>query len=168
MTTQSIALRYRWMIRRDLPAVVGIERQTVAPWSEDDFLHCLRQRACIGVVAEIGDRVLGFMVYTLAEGVIRLENLAVRADVRRRGIGTGLVNRLKSRLQTNRRELAVLTLRETNVPAIGLFRSTGFRATGVSRGHYADTGEDGYRFVYRDPHFVAVVDDDLCGREVRR
>ena len=83
-------LRVRWMIRRDLPAVLAIERTAVAPWSEDDFLRCLRQRHCIGFVAERGDEILGFMVYTLRPSHLQLENFAVRPDSRRCGVGSVL------------------------------------------------------------------------------
>ena len=56
----------RWMIRRDYAEVLAIEaRGFEFPWCEDDFIRCLRQRNCIGMVAERDDRVAGFMVYEL-------------------------------------------------------------------------------------------------------
>src|SRR5687768_6635477 len=52
----------RWMIRRDMPEVLSIETQCFEfPWTEEDFLRCLRQRNCIGMVAEQGEKVVGFM-----------------------------------------------------------------------------------------------------------
>ena len=52
------------MIRRDMPEVLAIEGESFEfPWLEDDFIHCLRQRNCIGMVAEHEDRVVGFMIY---------------------------------------------------------------------------------------------------------
>ena len=48
------ALHIRWMIRRDMPDVMGIEVASFEyAWTEDDFLRCLRQRNCIGMVAEL-------------------------------------------------------------------------------------------------------------------
>ena len=63
---RSLRVHIRWMIRRDMPEVLGIEEGSFgAPWTEEDFLRCLRQRNCIGMVAEHGERIAGFMVYEL-------------------------------------------------------------------------------------------------------
>ena len=54
----------RWMIRRDMPAVLEIEGASFEfPWSEEEFIRCLRQRNCIGMVACRNDEVVGFMIY---------------------------------------------------------------------------------------------------------
>src|SRR5690348_2779098 len=46
------AVHIRWMIRRDMPEVMRTERASFEySWTEDDFLRCLRQRNCIGMVA---------------------------------------------------------------------------------------------------------------------
>ncbi|MEZ6091062.1 MAG: ribosomal-protein-alanine N-acetyltransferase RimI, partial [Pirellulaceae bacterium] len=50
------------MIRRDMPSVLDIEAACFEfSWSEDEFIRCLRQRNCIGMVAEENDQVVGFM-----------------------------------------------------------------------------------------------------------
>jgi ribosomal-protein-alanine N-acetyltransferase len=44
-----LEVQIRWMIRRDMPEVLEIERQSFEfSWTEEDFLCCLRQRNCIG------------------------------------------------------------------------------------------------------------------------
>ena len=56
----------RWMIRRDMPEVLEIEQSSFEfPWTEEDFIRCLRQRNCIGMVAEYDEKVVGFMIYEL-------------------------------------------------------------------------------------------------------
>ena len=56
MTTvgkEAFCVNIRWFIRRDMPEVVAIEKQGFEfPWSEEDFLRCLRLRHTIGMVAE--------------------------------------------------------------------------------------------------------------------
>ena len=50
----------RWMIRRDMPEVLQTEQLSFEyAWNEEDFLRCLRQRNCIGMVAEHGEKVEG-------------------------------------------------------------------------------------------------------------
>ena len=50
---QALKAHIRWMIRRDMPEVLAVEGESFEfPWCEEDFLRCLRQRNCIGMVAE--------------------------------------------------------------------------------------------------------------------
>ena len=63
-----VCVHIRWMIRRDMPSVLGIEQSCFEfAWNEDDFIRCLRQRNCIGMVAEIDDEIVGFMIYETAQ-----------------------------------------------------------------------------------------------------
>lgn len=55
-----IAVNVRWMIRSDMPWLLQIEDESFEfPWSEEDFLACLRQRNCVGMVAQSGNKILG-------------------------------------------------------------------------------------------------------------
>jgi ribosomal-protein-alanine N-acetyltransferase len=59
-----LPVHIRWMIRRDMPEVLHTEQGAFEyAWTEEDFLRCLRQRNCIGMVAEQGEKVVGFMIY---------------------------------------------------------------------------------------------------------
>ena len=90
-----LRVHIRWMIRRDMPEVLDIERASFEfPWSEEDFIRCLRQRNCIGMVAEHGERVVGFMIYELHKTRLHILNFAVAADVRRRGVGRQMIDKL--------------------------------------------------------------------------
>ena len=92
---QDVRVHIRWMIRRDMPEVLQIEEDSYDhPWSEEDFLRCLRQRNCIGMVAESGERVIGFMIYELHKTRLHILNFAVAADVRRRAIGRQMIEKL--------------------------------------------------------------------------
>ncbi|TSC63806.1 MAG: ribosomal-protein-alanine N-acetyltransferase, partial [Parcubacteria group bacterium Gr01-1014_106] len=78
----------RWMIRRDMAEVLQIERKSFDySWTEDDFLLCLRQRNCIGNVAEWNDTVVGFMVYELHKTSLHVLNFAVAPQFRRQSVG---------------------------------------------------------------------------------
>ena len=63
---EQVRVHIRWMIRRDMPEVLQTEQESFEfSWTEEDFLRCLRQRNCIGMVAEQGEKVVGFMIYEL-------------------------------------------------------------------------------------------------------
>ena len=156
---QGLAVHIRWMIRRDMAEVLTIENESFEfPWSEEDFIHCLRQRNCIGMVAEHHDRVVGFMVYELHKNHLHVLNFAVRADIRRHGVGHQMIHKLISKLSHQRRTRILLEVRETNLPAQLFFRDTGFRAVSVLRDFYEDTTEDAYLMSY---HFLATKSEEF-------
>jgi len=147
---QEVRVHIRWMIRRDMPEVIATEDESFEfPWLEEDFIRCLRQRNCIGMVAEHEDRVVGFMIYELHNTRIHVLNFAVASDFRRRGVGSQMVAKLIAKLSSQRRSRIVLEVRETNLPAQLFFRENGFRAVSVLRAYYHDTPEDAYLMQYR-------------------
>ena len=147
---QQLRAHIRWMIRRDMGEVLDIEGEGFEfPWSEDDFIRCLRQRNCIGMVAEHADSVIGFMIYELHKARLHLLNFAVAKEFRRRGTGTQMLSKLIAKLSSQRRTRILLEVRETNLPAQLFFRSLGLRAVSVLRDFYDDTTEDAYLMQYR-------------------
>ena len=125
---QDLRVHIRWMIRRDMREVLDIEETSFEfPWSEEDFVRCLRQRNCIGMVAEHDERVVGFMIYELHKTRLHVLNFSVDPANRRRGVGTHMVNKLIGKLSQQRRTRIMLEVRETNLAAQLFFRSAGFR-----------------------------------------
>jgi ribosomal-protein-alanine N-acetyltransferase len=138
------------MIRRDMTEVLSIENASFEfAWSEEDFIRCLRQRNCIGMVAEHEERIVGFMIYELHRNRLHLLNFAVHADFHRRGVGSRMITKLISKLSSQRRDRITLEVRETNLAAQLFFRHMGFRAVAVLRDFYEDTVEDAYLMQYR-------------------
>ena len=149
--TDDAALRtqIRWLIRRDMDEVLAIERSSFEfPWTEEEFLCCLRQRNCIGTVAELDHEIVGFMIYELHQSMLRILNFAVSPDHRRHGVGSQMVQRLIDKLSQQRRREIVLEVRETNLDAQLFFANCSFRALSVLRNHYDDTMEDAYYMRY--------------------
>ena len=138
------------MIRRDMPAVLAIEGQSFEfSWNEDDFIRCLRQRNCIGMVAEQDEKVVGFMIYELHKNRLHILNFAVDKEMRRQGIGRAMIGKLLSKLSHERRNRIMLEVRETNLDAQLFFKGLDFRAISVLRDFYDDTVEDAYLMQYR-------------------
>ena len=156
---KGLSSHIRWMIRRDMDAILDIERESFEfPWREEDFVRCLRQRNCIGMAAEYHDeslrgevqlQVVGFMVYELTKTWIHLINFAVAPEFRHRGVGSQMAAKLVGKLSAQRRRRITLEVRESNLAAQLFFHSAGFRATAVLREYYDDTpDEDAYRMEY--------------------
>ena len=148
--TSAARVTISWMVRRHMTEVLAAEQDTFEyPWTSDDFTRCLRQRNCIGMVAEHDERVAGYMVYELDKTRIHLLNFAVAEDFRRHSVGRQMLDKLMGKLSLQRRTRITLEIRETNLPAQLFFRAMGFRAVTVLRGFYEDTTEDAYLFQYR-------------------
>lgn len=161
MPAQSIpqTLQIRWMIRRDMPEVMAIEKLSFRhPWREEDFLASLCQRNCVGMVGEMGPlefgnwpktgNIAGFMIYELHKRHLHILNFAVHSDYRRQGVGRQMLDKLKYKLAQQRRDLLQAEASEANLGAHMFFRSQGFVCTEVLRGHYDTTSEDAYLFRY--------------------
>jgi len=142
----------RWMIRRDMPEVLQIETLCFDfPWREEDFLRNLQQRNVIGMVAEAGyDKILAFMMYELHKNKLHLIDFAVHPDFRLKGIGTALIEKLKSKLSSYRRKTITIWVRESNLPMQLFLREMEFKAEFVHRNFFKDSDEDGYymRYLY--------------------
>ena len=144
-----LRVHIRWMIRRDMPEVLEIERASFEfPWFEEDFIRCLRQRNCIGMVAEHAEHVVGFMIYELHKTRLHILNFAVSPSVRHRAVGRQMIDKLIGKLSSQRRTHISLEVRETNLSAQIFFRESGFRATNVLRDFYDDSPEDAYVMEY--------------------
>lgn len=147
---EQMRVHIRWMIRRDMPEVLQTEQESFEyAWSEEDFLRCLRQRNCIGMVAEQGEKVVGFMIYELHKAKLHILNFAVQPTCRRARVGAQMVAKLISKLSSHRRTRITLEVRETNLAAQLFFRAQGFKAVRVLRGYYEDSGEDAFLMQYR-------------------
>lgn len=152
----------RWMIRKDVDRVMEIENQSFRyPWTLDDLLWIMRQRNCVGMVAEIDGEVVGYMVYELHKNRLEIKNMAVDTTYRNQGVGSAMVDKLQSKLTSDRRHKVALQISEMNTHAHLFFSRHGFLATEIVRGLYGpECPEDSYRFEYDVKQPAGVV---VCG-----
>jgi ribosomal-protein-alanine N-acetyltransferase len=161
---EQLRVHIRWMIRGDMDDTLEIENQSFEfPWSEDDFVRCLRQRNCIGMVAEHDDQIVGFMIYELHKTRLHVLNFSVARQYRRLGVGTQMLQKLVAKLSHQRRSRILLEVRETNLAAQLFFRKCGFRAISVLRDFYEDTTEDAYLMQYR----CTAADEEVAASQFR-
>lgn len=164
-------LTLRWMVQRDLPYVLQIERQVKAlQWKQRDFLNVFGSGDTAGWVAEMNGHVVGFLIYNaithpeIAEPdlsspmpysvslgavpvlkplQISLLNIAVAPAWQRRGIGLALVEKLGQKLRQVGDSLQA-AVPETNLPLQLLLRQAGFKAVSILRRHCGE--RDAYLF----------------------
>lgn len=120
-------LMIRWLIRVDMKAILDIERHSFEfAWTEEDFLCELRKRNVIGMVAELGREVVGFMLYELHKDNLHILNFAVRASCRRQYIGKRMIQRLVDKLSQQRRKYLFADVALGSLGALKFFCSQGF------------------------------------------
>ncbi len=139
-------LHIRWMIQRDMPEVLEIERENYEyPWPGEDFHLLLRQANCIGMVATINGKVVGFMIYELYKTKIDVVNFAIADDSCCLGYGRKMLLVLKSKLGPSRRTRLNWRVAETNLPVQLFLRKNGFNLFRVDS---TDEQGDIYCFAY--------------------
>ena len=155
------------MIRRDYAQIVQIEQASFpSPWTEDDFVQTLNARNSIGTVAEIHERIVGYVVYSMFSKEIIVYRIAIDPAFRRQRVGAMLVNKLIAKsLASHNRDL-VCIVEDSNLPAHLFLRQCGFFCESIIRGYYeseySGLGDDAYFFRWSATDWVADNEDD-CG-----
>ncbi|MFN7131586.1 MAG: ribosomal protein S18-alanine N-acetyltransferase [Myxococcales bacterium] len=138
----------RRMVAEDLEVVMDIERKGFRnPWSRDLLRRELTHDWSTILVAEdeTGDGrivIVGFVIYWLVHNEVHILNIATDPDRLRCGVARTLMSECLARGRRAGATLATLEVRRTNVPAINLYQSFGFRSVGIRPNYYADEGED--------------------------
>ena len=129
----------------DLPAVAAIEQDSFAdPWSERSFEELLRSPAAIFLVATRPDSeiIFGYVIGHAVADQAEILNLAVVVSARRHGLGGALLDAAIEAVSERGAREIFLDVRESNKPALGLYRSRGFAALGRRGKYYRNPVED--------------------------
>lgn len=148
MTTQ-------WITGHHLPHIAKIDLLSFEnSWDVDDFDQELKGRKTIGLVAKVGHRVVGFIIYELHSRLIKVIRLAVHPNYRERGIGRELLRKISSKLNCIRKS-AIFDVPDDNLPAHKWLRACGWRAEAIRF-------EPTYRFSF------TVAKEDECEQQAAR
>ena len=131
------------MTPSDVPEVARIETTAFStPWSEGTFRSLLDRAGVELWVAEWGDQLAAYAILwkVLDEG--ELANIAVRRDLRGRGIGSGLLSRMLKVAEDSGVRSLYLEVRESNGRAREMYARRGFHEIGVRKGYYEEPRED--------------------------
>ena len=133
----------RPMAAGDAAEVAGMEAATFStPWKEDTFLSLLARPGVELWVAEWEGEVAAYAILwcILEEG--ELANIAVRDDVRGRGLGSALLDRMLGVAEKAGVRNLYLEVRESNEGALRLYSGRGFVEVGVRKAYYERPKED--------------------------
>ena len=137
-------LDIRRMNEHDIDEVWQIELDLFTmPWSRPSFLYEVSDsRNSYPVVGVERDSVVGYAIAWFVADELHIGNIAVTKARQGRGMGKRLLEHLLKEASRREVEYATLEVRVSNVKAIRLYRSYGFRPIALRKRYYGDNGED--------------------------
>ena len=139
------------MSEHDLLEVVEIEEQSgLSRWGWAAYYAELQggnrelmliAKPSRGSIVEPGP-IAGYIVARETAGELHINNVAVRAEYRRRGIGEALLNRVIEEARRRKANAAFLEVRSANRAAQALYEKSGFRAIARRANYYSEPLED--------------------------
>lgn len=126
----------------DLPLILKIERLAFAvePRSEDWFTKQADREDEIFLVAEKGEKIVGYLVGRVGKPA-KVVRVAVDPRFRREGIGRQLVAFVLAYFKDQKVESVRAEIRVSNQASLKFFRGFHFRPQGKLKGYYRDGGD---------------------------
>ena len=153
MHNQSGGIRIRVFLQDDLNSVLKIHRacKGVGLWGARDYEQLAADPRGTILVAESDGQmlpnVLGFLAFYRLDGEAELWNLGITPTHRRQGIARALLQEALRRLSVAGVQRLFLEVRESNLPAVELYRSFGFLSQARRKDYYQNPKEDALIFV---------------------
>jgi ribosomal-protein-alanine N-acetyltransferase len=126
-----------------LTDILNIERISFpSPWGRESFEHEVRNPLSQfwGILSD--SRLAAYICFWVTAGEIHLMNIAVHPEMRKRGLGRHLMDKLvQTGVEEGVRKIW-LEVRPSNEAARALYLGMGFIEVGWRRRYYTDTGED--------------------------
>lgn len=143
-------LNIRWMEQKDIPEVVSIQKEFESNYTENDAKKFAKKKASICAVVELDERIVGFAFYEI-KGIskIKINELCVRTEHRRKGVGTFLINSLISKLNQKRNKIEV-EISEYNLIAQLFLKNKNFKVTEIQDQDNFSI----YKFVYKQEEAI--------------
>jgi [ribosomal protein S18]-alanine N-acetyltransferase len=127
----------------DVPQMMEIAGQaaTAAQWSPEHYKQILSGNG-LGLVLQENSRIIGFILGRGIAEAWEIENIAVAASERRRGLGSRLVEEFLRRIRSHGAREVFLEVRESNRAALSLYKKWSFIEVGRRKSYYHSPEED--------------------------
>lgn len=136
-------IKIRRMEENDLKEVYSIESSVFTmPWSYDSFVDTLKLQNTIYLVAEMQEKIVGYIGIWKILDEADITNIAVREDCRSKGIGQLLLREGIGMAKNEGIKDLTLEVRKSNEHAIKLYEKNGFKSVGIRPNFYDKPKED--------------------------
>ena len=122
---------------QDTAALAALEAECFPdPWGETAVSGQLAAAHCLSLVAERDGAPVGYLFMSILPPEGDINRIAVSPAARRAGVGDALLAAGLSAAADRGVEKIFLDVRESNLPAIALYRKHGFSETGRRKDYY--------------------------------
>ena len=137
------------MTEKWIPSVLLLEQACFSePWSEAGLKEAVESPLYRYFVACEEDELFGYGGMFLAGDEANVTNIAVAPQLRKKGVGTGIVRALLAEAEADGAERVFLEVRVGNEPAKHLYERCGFREVGIRKDFYRGPKEDGAVYMF--------------------
>ncbi len=134
----------RTAISQDLPAMENLEKLFPDPWSPKTLSHDLLKGPGYYIVATCDEAVVGFICLWFVADEVQIVRLAVAREFQRKGIASALLAKGIAEAKDRKATYMHLEVRESNIPAIAMYKKAGFTVRNKRPDAYEKPTENGY------------------------
>lgn len=137
------ALPFRRLLLKDASAMAGIEQICFTlPWTEKQCAGALTQSSFAAFGLMERGKLIGYISIYHFLPEMEIVNLGVLPAFRRKGAASRMLEKVLHIGHKMGMQKVSLEVRETNFPAIRLYRAMGFIQAGIRKKYYPDTNEN--------------------------
>lgn len=151
--SMDISMEIRYAKETDCVALSTISGESLQDsWGEKGFLEALLNPSVRVLVAEEGNRPVGYCVFSIAADEAEIQSIAVDKGHRRQGAGRGLFDETLRLSRENGVKALYLDVRDQNMGAKSFYEDMGMEMIAQRRNFYDNPREDGviYRLEIKD------------------
>ena len=125
---------------KDIPFLVSVRESFPDAWNEKMLTSAFNAGNFFGFIAEEvkGGAPIGFITYSVNIDTADLQDLFVDEKCRKKGVGRALVAEFISAARERGVKKLFLEVRESNIPAINLYKKAGFTFLSERKKYYSD------------------------------
>lgn len=133
----------RAMRLSDLDYIMTLEHQLFSsPWSKDDYIYELSSNPYARYYVLEDDKIVGYVGIWITYETAQITTIGIARERQGEGLSKLLMNKVIE--ETKDCEAITLEVRVSNVKAIKLYESYGFKKEAIRKDYYLDNHEDAY------------------------
>ena len=106
-------------------------------WDKRMLIDGLNSGNLLGITAKQNGELCGFVTYSVNSDFAEINDILVSPKNRKQGLGKHLLQRLEDNIKTQTQKI-FLEVRESNFPAINLYKRQGFIQASIRKKYYQD------------------------------
>src|SRR3990172_6915896 len=131
----------RKAVYSDIDKICDIESGGNALRNRQQFIEELKLNFATLVVIENGEDILGYAVFWRVADEIQLNNIGIKPECRRQGLGTLLLTHIMNNSYSPdfRPGKIILEVSSSNIPAVQFYKKNGFIEAGRRKNYYKNS-----------------------------